>query len=158
MFSERFIANLKMNLFAFTKVPLIWFCRPSIIHIDDNCIKVRIPLKRRNKNHLNSMYFGALAVGADLSGAFLAFHKVEKLGKKVSLAFKSVEGEFLKRPESDVIFTCTDGELIDSMLQESLQSGERINQLVTIVATCPKRHEDEPMAVFKLTLSVKVKG
>lgn len=102
-------ANLMLSLFGMFKVPLIWYCRPKILEMDEQKVIVKIPLKRRTKNHLNSMYFGTLAVGADVAGGFLAIAKAEQYGKKVSLAFKAVEGQFLKRPEADVIFSCTDG-------------------------------------------------
>ncbi|WP_028022269.1 PaaI family thioesterase [Enterovibrio calviensis] len=148
-------ANRMLKLFGFFKVPLIWYCRPKILVLNEERVQIRIPLKRRNKNHLNSMYFGVLAVGADVAGGFMAMSKSESRGKKISLAFKSVSAEFLKRPEADVVFTCDDGKLIDEMLDQTMASGERINQPVRITATCPSLHGDEPMAVFDLTLSVK---
>ncbi|MDF2152127.1 DUF4442 domain-containing protein [Vibrio sp. CAU 1672] len=148
-------ANLYLNLFGFTKVPLIWLCRPKIIAIDDQHVEVVIPLKRRTKNHLNSMYFGALAVGADVAGGFLAMSKAKEQGEKISLAFKGVKADFFKRPEGDVHFVCHDGALIDDMVSQTLQTGERVNQDVKIVALCPDLHGDEPMAEFSLTLSIK---
>lgn len=117
---------------------------------------MRIPLKRRNKNHLNSMYFGVLAVGADVAGGYMAMHKANQRGKSVSLAFKSVRGEFHKRPEAAVHFHCVEGEKIDRMLDETARTGERVNQEVHIIATCPTLHGDEPMAEFWLTLSLKI--
>ncbi|PKF49961.1 DUF4442 domain-containing protein [Enterovibrio nigricans] len=149
-------ANRMLKLFGFFKVPLIWYCRPKILVLDDEQVQVRIPLKRKTKNHLNSMYFGTLAIGADVAGGFMAMSKAEARGRKISLAFKAVKGDFLKRPEADVLFTCTDGKLIDEMLDKTLATGERVNQAVRITATCPAINHDEPMAVFDLTLSVKV--
>ncbi|MBD0786584.1 DUF4442 domain-containing protein [Vibrio sp. Y2-5] len=148
-------ANWYLKSFGFFKVPLIWACRPQILSLNDKSIEIRIPLKRRNKNHLNSMYFGVLAVGADVAGGFMAMDKAGQRGEKVSLAFKAVKGEFFKRPEADVHFRCNDGELIDAMLDETIATGERINKDVKIVATCPSLHGDEPMAEFLLTLSLK---
>ena len=40
-------ANLYLNLFGFSKVPLIWLCHPKIIAIDSKHVEVRIPLRRR---------------------------------------------------------------------------------------------------------------
>ncbi|WGW01792.1 DUF4442 domain-containing protein [Vibrio sp. YMD68] len=148
-------ANIYLSLFGFFKVPFIWLSRPKILKLDDDCVEVKIPTKRRSKNHLNSMYFGVLCVGADVAGGFMAMSKAQARGEKVSLAFKSVKGEFLKRPEADVHFYCDDGELIDKMLDETISSGERVNQEVKITATCPTLHGDEPMAIFYLTLSLK---
>ncbi|MGR5195403.1 DUF4442 domain-containing protein [Vibrio rotiferianus] len=155
MFSAVRRANFYLNMFGFTKVPLIWLCRPKILAIDDKHVEVKIPLKRRTRNHLNSMYFGALAVGADVAGGFLAMSKAEEQGERISLAFKGVKAEFLKRPEGDVHFVCYDGPVIDDMLQKTLETGERVNQDVKITALCPSLHGDEPMAEFSLTLSIK---
>ncbi|OOF25596.1 DUF4442 domain-containing protein [Salinivibrio proteolyticus] len=148
-------ANQHLSLFGFLKVPMIGWCRPKILAIDDQHVQMRIPLGRRTKNHLNSMYFGALAVGADVAGGFLAMAMAEQHGIKISLAFKAVTADFHKRPEDDVIFTCLDGQKIQAMISETIETGERVNQPVTIVATCPTLHGDEPMATFELTLSLK---
>lgn len=85
----------------------------------------------------------------------MAMSKAEQCGKRVSLAFKAVEGQFLKRPEADVHFVCEDGKLIDDMLEKTFATGERVNQAVKITAICPSLHGDEPMAEFLLTLSLK---
>ncbi|MDN3697738.1 MULTISPECIES: PaaI family thioesterase [Vibrio] len=148
-------ANMYLNLFGFFKVPMIWLCHPKLLVLNERSVEVRIPLKRRTKNHLSSMYFGVLAVGADVAGGFLAMEKAQQRGEKISLAFKGVEAKFLKRPEADVHFYCEDGDLIDQMLDETIGSGERVNQDVKITATCPSLHGDEPMAEFLLTLSLK---
>ncbi|MCG3759973.1 DUF4442 domain-containing protein [Vibrio cincinnatiensis] len=148
-------ANFYLSYFGFLKVPLIWYCRPKILSLNEQSVEIRIPLKRRNKNHLNSMYFGVLAVGADVAGGFMAMHKAQQRGKPISLAFKGVKAEFFKRPEGAVHFHCDEGEVIDRMLDETLATGQRINKAVKIIATCPSQNGDEPMAEFWLTLSLK---
>lgn len=157
MFSSLTKANLYLNLFGFLKVPFIWLARPKILQLDAERVEVKIPLRRKTKNHLNSMYFGVLAVGADVAGGFMAMSKAQNSGKKVSLAFKAVEGQFLKRPEADVHFICEDGKQIDQMLKRTFDTGERVNEAVKITAICPSLHGDEPMAEFYLTLSLKRK-
>lgn len=157
MLTNRQKANFYLSLFSFTKVPMIWFCRPKLVAISDEKVEVRIPLRRRTRNHLDSMYFGALAIGADVAGGFMAFQKAQKHNQSISLAFKSVKAEFLKRPEADVHFICQDGALIDAMLDETMATGERVNRTVDIVAMCPSMHGDDPMARFELELSIKAK-
>ncbi len=149
-------ANRMLALFGFFKVPLIWYCRPKILVLNEEQVQIKIPTRRRTKNHLNSMYFGTLAIGADVAGGFMAMSKAEARGEKISLAFKAVTGEFLKRPEADVLFTCVDGREIDEMLDETISTGKRVNRPVKITATCPSISGNEPMAIFHLTLSVKV--
>ena len=150
-------ANWFLKLFAWRYIPLIGFCSPKIIRMDDKTVEVTMPHKWRTKNHLGSIYFGALAIGADLAGAFLVFSKAKARGVNANFAFKDVQGQFLKRPEAKVHFTSHDGDIIDAMIDESLASGERINKPVSVVVTCPSLHGDEAMATFTLTLSVKAK-
>ena len=148
-------ANIFVKVLAFTKIPLMFFCRPKIIKINDEQVIVKIPFKRRVKNHVNSMYFGALAVGADLSGAYLAFHHINKTDKKNKLIFKDFHADFLKRAEGDVHFICNDGNKIKSLIEEVLSTGERCNTTVDVNAFVPSKFKDDPVAKFILTLSLK---
>lgn len=151
-------ANWGLKLFAWRYIPLIGFCSPRIVRMDSKTLEVTMPHGWRTKNHLGSIYFGALAIGADLAGAFLVFSKAKTRGVNANFAFKDVQGHFLKRPEAQVHFTSHDGDIIDAMIDESLVSGERINKPVSVVVTCPTLHGDEPMATFTLTLSIKAKA
>lgn len=141
--------------FGLRYIPLIGFCSPKIRAMSQQHLVISMPHCWRTKNHLGSIYFGALAIGADLAGAFLVFSKARERGINANFAFKDVKGEFLKRPEAEVFFQSDDGALIDRIIDESMASGQRINQTVRIVVTCPSLHGDEPMARFELTLSVK---
>jgi hypothetical protein len=102
------------------------------------------------------MYFGALAVGADLAGGFHGFYHADLAGCKVSLAFKSFQAQFLRRPESDVYFVSEEGELIKSMIAESRTSGKRINKPIPIKAYINYPEHPEEVAHFVLELSLKV--
>jgi hypothetical protein len=141
-------------LLGLVKIPLIGFVRPRLIELSDEKVAVKIQFRRRNKNHLNSMYFGALAVGEDVAGGIHAFYFAEKMNKKVSFVFKSIYAEFLKRAESDVIFECNEGAKIESIIVESFEKQIRINQLVRIDA---KNLSNEIVATFDMEISVKIK-
>jgi acyl-coenzyme A thioesterase PaaI-like protein len=141
-------------LLGLVKIPLIGFVRPRLIELSDEKVAVKIKFRRRTKNHLNSMYFGALAVGADVAGGIHAFYFAEKMNKKVSFAFKSMHAEFLKRAETDVIFECNEGAKIESIIAESFENQIRINQLVRVDA---KNLLNEIVATFDMEISVKVK-
>lgn len=151
-----FKSTLGLYLFGFFKVPMIFFCRPRIVAFDAEKVEVKIPLRRRTKNHLNSMYFGSLAVGADVAGGFIAYDQIKRSGNKVSLVFKDFTAAFHKRPEAAVHFTCSDGVLIRKMIAETIATKERVSELVKITACCPSI-SDELVAEFTLTLSLKSK-
>jgi hypothetical protein len=139
-------------------VPLIGHLKPKLITLTEQQIVVKLPLKRRSKNHLNSMYFGALAVGADLAGGLHGFYHAELAKQKVSLAFKSFQAQFLKRPESDVYFVFDSGDSVKAMIEESQKTGARINKILPVKAYVHFLTQPDLIADFKLELSIKVLG
>ena len=64
------MTRFKFFLWRFSrfKVAMIGYLKPRLIKLTEQDIVICLPLRRRSRNHLNSMYFGALAVGADLAG------------------------------------------------------------------------------------------
>ncbi len=139
-----------MGLF---KIPLIGYVNPKLIEINDEIVKVKIRLRRRTKNHLKSMYFGSLAVGADIAGGIHVFYYSEIMGKKISFSFKGMKAEFLKRAESDVIFESNQGNLIKEGIEESIKSGERVNKTILVNAL---DSNNEIVATFEMIASLKV--
>lgn len=135
------------------KIPVMGYLRPKLLVMNDEMATVRIKLRRRSKNHLNSMYFGALAVGADVAGGIHAFYFAKKYDKKVSFAFKSMHVSFIKRAETDVIFVCEEGAKIEEIILESLNTQTRINHSVKVRAL---NLQDEEVAIFTMEISVKV--
>lgn len=155
--SKEIKATWFIRSFGLTKVPLIFFCRPSVIELTDETTTIKIPFKRCNKNHLKSMYFGVLAVGADVAGGVLAMDLIRKSGRKISLIFKDFKADFLKRSEGDTLFKCNDGAEIKKLIEESIKTGERLNMPLKITATVPSIFGEELVAEFVLTLSLKDK-
>ena len=143
----------KLFLLGLLKIPIIGFVRPKLISINNEEIVVSIALRRRTKNHLNSMYFGALAVGADVAAGIFAYYHSEILQRKTSLAFKAMNAEFLKRAESDIRFVCSEGNRIETMLQTCISSGERQNESISVYAL---NNLGEQVAIFEMILSLKV--
>ena len=154
--SQKFKMTMFIRYFGLTKVPMIFYCRPKVIEISNDSVTVKIPLLRRNKNHVGSMYFGALSVGADLSGGLLALEHIRKSKRKINLLFKDFHADFLKRAEGDVHFVCNEGEKIKKMIDKVLKDKTRVNELINVVAYVPSKLADEPVAKFSLTLSIKV--
>ncbi len=156
MISRAVKTNRLIRLFGLTKVPMIWYCRPKVVEHTDEKIEIKIPLKRRTKNHLGSMYFGVLAVGADITGGFLAMDPIQESGRKIALIFKDFKADFLRRPEGDVHFICKDGLAIRDLVNIVSNSTERHNYKLKIEAIVPSI-SPEVVAKFELTLSLKDK-
>ena len=152
-----FLDTLKLWALGFFKIPMIFYVSPSVVELDDHRCVIKIPLSRRTQNHWGTMYFGALSVGADCAGGTLAWKLAkDKYKGKVSIIFKDFYAEFFKRPEGHTYFTFEDGDKILQAMETAIQSGERQNIPVTIIATIPSK-ETDPVAKFRLTLSLKIK-
>ncbi len=145
----------KLRLWTFLRVPMAFFLSPTVVESAARRSVIRIPLTWRSKNHLGSMYFGALCVGADLAGGLLALRRIEESGRRISLIFKDVQGRFWKRVEGDALFTCDDGEAISELVHRAIASGDREEQPLRVVVTVPEKLGEEPVAEFVLTLSLK---
>ena len=150
-------ATVFFRFFSFLKIPLISFLAPRILEIDQSHCVVKLRLCRRSKNHLGSMYFGALATGADCAAGFLAHHIIRARGQNISLIFKAVEAQFLKRAEGDVFFSCGDGGRLNAVLHRAVESGKRVEETAEVIARVPSKFGDEPVAIFKLLMSFKLK-
>ena len=154
IFSPETITTWKLWLFGITRIPLIFYCRPRVVKITETSLEVKIKLNRRTRNHLNSMYFGVLSIGADVTSGFLAFEYMRASKSRISLIFKDFQADFLKRAEGDVHFLCDEGQAMQELVKEAERTDERESMSVHVTATVPSISQD-PVAKFILTLSIK---
>jgi hypothetical protein len=147
-----------VRLWSLQNVFLLWLVRPRIVELSkDRCI-VRIPLNFiTRRRDIKAMYLGTLCMGADVAAGLIAFQLVAEKKVRVNFIFKDIKGEFLKRAEGAVVFTNNDGPVVQDLVRRALETGERQEATVHVVATVPEKLGDEPVARFELTLSVKKK-
>jgi hypothetical protein len=96
-----------------------------------------------------------MAIGADVTCGFAAMKQIVLSGRKIHLSFKDFHADFLKRAEGDTFFANEQGEEIKRFLEKVIESKERMNLPLKVVATVPSKFQDEPVATFLLTLSLK---
>jgi acyl-coenzyme A thioesterase PaaI-like protein len=154
----RLAATAMLRGFGLLKVPMLFYVRPTVVEISPQKAVIEIALNRRSKNHLNSMYFGAMAVGADAVIGLLALHQMKQMkAKRVQLVFKNFKIDFLKRPEGNVHFVCDEGARIGQQIQAAMTSGERVSEEINGYAIVPSISTTDPVAKFSLGLSLKQK-
>lgn len=99
------------------------------------------------------MYFGALAVGADIAGGIQVFYFSKLIGRDISFAFKGMNAEFIKRAESDIIFESNQGDLVKAAIDKSISEKSRVNETIEVLA---KNDQQEIVAKFDMIVSVRV--
>ena len=152
---KMFKATWSLRQFAWSRVPLIAILRPTLLAADRESCLVRIPLGWLTRNHLGSLYFGALCIGADLAGGLMVMNLIRARGSEVAFLFKDFRADFHKRAEGATVFACHDGQKLRDLLDRAETSGEREEDTVSVTATVPDKLGDEPVASFTLTISMK---
>ncbi len=152
---ERLRETWALRAWAWRHIRLLAWIRPTVIAMDGERCVLAVPLTARTRNHLGSMYFGVLCSGADAAAALLGFRLLRDRGGRISVIFKDVRAEFLRRAEGDVHFSCEQGREVRELLDRAERTGERENLPVRVVATVPSISGDEAVARFELTLSVR---
>lgn len=146
--------TLALRFFSLVRIPLLFYIRARVADFTPGRVVVTVPLRRRSRNHLGSMYFAALCAGADCAAGVAAMHFIRRRDKRISMVFKDFEAHFLRRAEGDVHFICEQGGEIAQLVSRAAESGERVEQTFDVVAIVPA-HGGEPVATFRLTLSLK---
>lgn len=155
------ILNLKnfkltaiINAYSAINIPLLAFLTPRVIEATNERSVVRVRLDRRSRNHLGVMYFGAMAMGAELSIALRALTGIADSKQKIDFIFKDFSSEFLKRADGHVHFICEEATKIGDLIARACDSSERLTETFNGYAVVPK-NGDEPVMKYKLTLSVR---
>lgn len=100
------------------------------------------------------MYFGALAMGAELSTAVRLLQRLKNERLPLNFIFKDAQFSFLKRGEGPVIFRIDEVKKVDELIQEALSTSDRCDRTLNgyaYVESDPK----SPILSYKITLSVK---
>ena len=157
-FKGRFIKeNIMLKLFSFFKIPLLSYVKPKIIFLSKDKSIVQVKLTSRTKNHLNSMYFGAINIGAESAIGILAsqISKTEK--SAISFIFKRFEIEFKRKAMTNVYFYCDDAVKVTTLINRAITTKKRVDDVISGHAYCTCLQGKEIIATFNLTLSIRAK-
>ncbi len=134
--------------------------KPRVIELTELRSIVRVKLNYVTRNHLGSMYFGALAMGAELSIGVKVFEKIQIQKAPVNFIFKDFDCRFHRRAQTDIDFCFLNIKGVEALIAEAAQSGQRVEGRFEGFAVekgkDPARiSEEEKIMSYGLTLSVK---
>ena len=133
------------------KVPMLFWMTPLVKKLTESECHLYVPLTWRTRNHLQSMYFGALLSAADLVCGLVALAALEKKGVRARLLFSKVQGQFLRRPESGVDFHCKISSEALSKLDALQGVGDKAFIVLKVDALC----EGVKVSEFELEVALK---
>lgn len=148
--------SLSMKIFGWLAIPLVGFANPRFEKFDQKDCVVSIPLWWATRNHVKSMYFGALAIGAELSIAAAAVFTIQDEKLPVDFIFKDFKCEFLKRGDGRVHFYSHEVAEARQLILAALETPERLERKFQGYAKVPTSSDDVVLK-YELTMSVKAR-
>jgi len=146
----------KINLFLLAKLPSAYFCGVRLKIISDIKSSTSVKFKWINQNPFGSMFWAVQGMAAELATGVLVMQKIQASGKNISMLVASNNATFTKKAKGRITFVCADGSLVDTAIQETIETGEGQVVLMKAIGT-----NEEGIAVssfnFEWTLKLKVK-
>ena len=112
-----------LRLFLLQKLPAAYFSGLKIQRADAESCSVSVPYKWFTRNPFYCTYFACLAMAAEMSTGLLAMAAIYNRNPKVSMLIVSMESNYYKKATDSTLFTCTDGQLIQNAIHETIQTG-----------------------------------
>lgn len=114
------------NLFLLKELPLAWMAGCRLKKIEPNSCAIAMPFGWRNQNPFRSIYFAAQSMSAEMSTGMLAVLAIENSNESIAMLVSNVEGEFTKKADKAITFTCNDGQKMFDAIAETCQTGKPV--------------------------------
>jgi hypothetical protein len=144
----------KFKFFLLSKLPAAFFAGLSIQEFTTDKSVIRVKHSWWTQNPFRSMYFAVEAMAAEMASGMLVFGQVYKRKPSISMLVVKMEVDFVKKATGIILFTCEEGQKIQTQINQSIEDGEA----KTFICTSTGKNElGETVAVFNITWSVKAK-
>lgn len=118
------LSTYQLNTFLFFKLPSAFWCGVRVKSITRQSCTVTVKHRWINQNPFRSMYFAVQAMAAELSTGALVISKIKESKRDISMLVANNKSNFTKKATGRITFTCTDGDLIEVAIQQTIATGE----------------------------------
>ena len=154
-FQKQITNPVKFGLFLLNRLPSALFAGLRIATFDSGKAVVTVKYKWFNQNPFRSMYFAVQSMAAEMSTVLLATGQVYKRDPAVSMLVVGLEAKFFKKAVDTISFTCFEGEAVDKIVEEAIQTKEGKTLTCKSVGT---NIAGEIVSEFLITWSFKAKS
>lgn len=148
------ITPKKLNTYTIFKLPAAFFCGVRTKYIDDIKCVVTVKHKWINQNPFRSMFWAVQGMAAEFSTGALMIAKIQDSGRKISMLVTSNNATFTKKATGKITFTCTNGNLIDDAIKNTIETGQ--GQTIWMKSE-GVNEEGVVVSTFNFEWSIKVK-
>lgn len=153
-FKKRLGNPFAFRYFLLTKVPAAYFAGVRLEKLEMEEAAISVQYSWFNKNPFRSIYFAVLLMPAEISTGILCIGNLYKRNPGVSMLLIHAEGNFLKKATGKIIFTCTDGLLVNEAVDKAISTGEATTVRCHSIG---KNEKQEIVADFYFTWSFKAR-
>ncbi len=143
-----------LNKFLFFKLPSAYLSGIRVSSIEQKEAQATVKYQWINQNPFKSMYWATQGMASELVTGILLMKAIAQSGKKISMLVISQNGEFYKKATGKITFICKEGNLINNVIKDAIDTGE--GQTLKLTAE-GFNEEFEIVSKFEYTWSVKIK-
>ncbi|MXV37998.1 DUF4442 domain-containing protein [Flavobacteriaceae bacterium Ap0902] len=114
----------KFNTIIFFKIPIAWIAGVRLKSFSSEKCATRVRLSRMSQNPFKSMFWAVQGMAAEFTTGFLCMDKVRNSGKNFSMLVIEQNAKFTKKAVGEITFICEEGEKIDNILKQAIQTGK----------------------------------
>ncbi|ADX68331.1 MULTISPECIES: YiiD C-terminal domain-containing protein [Weeksella] len=138
-----------------SQIPIAWIAGVRLESFDKNQVQTYVEFDFLNQNPFQSMFWAVQGMAAEFSGGMMLLNKVQESGANISTLVVHQESTFTKKAVGKIVFTCSDGELMDEKIKEAIETQEGVTFQVSSVGT---DEEGDVVAKFLFTWSIKARS
>jgi acyl-coenzyme A thioesterase PaaI-like protein len=137
------------------RMPLLALAGAKVEYVDLAGARVRLPFGWKTRNIFGTMYFGAIAMGAEAAcGSLVLLHNQQRDSKFAPIV-KGLQIDFRKAATSDIVFECHEGDVVTDLFDRAVASGQREEANVEVIG---RTRKDGEVARVLVTWSLRYKG
>lgn len=151
---KQILSPFKFGLFKISKLPLTFLSGIKTTALSPTSATTSVKYGYLNTNPFKSIYYGVLAMTAELSTGVLAIFSIAKYEESISLLVIESNGKFHKKATGRIKFTCNDGALFQKEIERCI---EEKTPVTLSASTKGYNEQNELVCEYTFTWSFKLR-
>ncbi len=114
----------KINTFLLFKLPSAYFTGVRVKSISETTCITTVKHRWINQNPFKSIFWAVQGMAAELSTGAMVMAKIKENNKNISMLVANNRATFTKKAKGRILFTCTDGALINDAIDKTISTGK----------------------------------
>ncbi|KXO01090.1 thioesterase [Aequorivita aquimaris] len=114
----------KINTFLLFKLPSAYFTGVRVKSISETTCITTVKHRWINQNPFKSIFWAVQGMAAELSTGAMVMSKIKESNKNISMLVANNRATFTKKAKGRILFTCTDGALINEAIDKTISTGK----------------------------------